>query len=254
MDKAAADLSMIAFYYLLRVGEYTVKGLQNSTKQTVQFKYEDVTFFRKNVRGQLRCLPRNAPDELIASADGATLKLDNQKNGWKGVCVYHETNGAPEHCPVRALGRRYLHLRHHGATPKTFLSTFYNEASKRCDITNENITAALKRAATILDYPIAKGIPIERIDTHSLRSGGANALSLAGFSDTQIQKMGRWRGATFKEYVREELASFSEGMSTKMKQQFQFVNVAGNSMYDITDSVIASEYTVNTTNEIALAA
>jgi hypothetical protein len=57
MDKAAADLSMIAFYYLLRVGEYTVKGLQNSTKQTVQFKYEDVMFFRKNVRGQLRCLP-----------------------------------------------------------------------------------------------------------------------------------------------------------------------------------------------------
>jgi hypothetical protein len=152
------------------------------------------------------------------------------------------------------LGRRYLHLRHHGATPKTFLSTFYNEASKRCDITNENITAALKRAATILDYPIAKGIPIERIDTHSLRSGGANALSLAGFSDTQIQKMGRWRGATFKEYVRKELASFSEGMSTKMKQKFHFVNVAGNSMYDITENIIATDYTVNTTNKIAAAA
>ncbi len=39
MDKAAADLTMIAFYYLLRVEEYTVKGLRNSTKQTVQFKY-----------------------------------------------------------------------------------------------------------------------------------------------------------------------------------------------------------------------
>jgi hypothetical protein len=42
---------------------------------------------------------------------------------------------------------------------------------------------------------MAKGIPIDRIDTHSLRSGGANALSLARYSDTQIQKMGRWRGA-----------------------------------------------------------
>ena len=66
--------------------------------------------------------------------------------------------------------------------------------------------------------------------------------------------LGRWRGATFKEYVREELALFSEGMSTKMKQQFHFVNVAGNSMYDITESVIESDYTVNTTNEIAIAA
>ena len=32
MDKAAADLTMIAFNYLLQVGEFTVKGLQNSTK------------------------------------------------------------------------------------------------------------------------------------------------------------------------------------------------------------------------------
>ena len=114
--------------------------------------------------------------------------------------------------------------------------------------------AALKRAATVLDYPIAKGIPIKRINTHSLRSGGANALSLAGFSDTQIQKMGRWRGATFKEYVREELASFSEGMSTKMKQKFHFFNVAGNSMYDITENIIATKYTVNRTTNAAAAA
>ena len=242
---------MVAFYYLLRVGEYTVKGSRNSTKQTVQFKYEDVTFFRKNIKGQLKCLPRNAPDSLIATADGATLKLDNQKNGWKGVCVYHKTNGDKEHCPVRALGRQYLHLQNHGSTKQTFLSTYFDDAHIRNDITNEDITVALKQAATIPDYPLAKGIPIERIDTHSLRSRGANALSLAGFSDTAIQKMGRWRGATFKEYVREELASFSEGMSIKMKQKFHFVNVAGNAMYDIsdvtniTDHIIDSEYTVN---------
>jgi len=88
-QRATADLTMIAFYYLLRVGEYTVKGSRNNTKQTVQFKYEDVTFFKKNNRGELRCLPRDAPAHLISSADGATLKLDNQENGWKRVCVYH---------------------------------------------------------------------------------------------------------------------------------------------------------------------
>ncbi len=36
-EKSAADLILIAFYYLLRIGEYTVKGTRNSTKQTVQF-------------------------------------------------------------------------------------------------------------------------------------------------------------------------------------------------------------------------
>ncbi len=180
-EKVAADLTMIAFYYLLRVGEYTVKGSRTLTKQTVQFKYEDVTFFRKNIKGQLKCLSQNSPDSLIATADGATLKLDNQKNGWKGVCVYHETNGDKEHCPVRALGRRYLHLRNHGSTKQTFLSTYFDDAHIRNNITNEDIMVALKRAAKILDYPLAKGISIERIDTHSLHSGGANALSPCRF-------------------------------------------------------------------------
>jgi hypothetical protein len=58
-----------------------VKGSCNSTKQTVQFNYEDETFFRKNDRGKQCWLPWNAADSLIATADGATLKLDNQKNG-----------------------------------------------------------------------------------------------------------------------------------------------------------------------------
>ena len=45
--RAVGDLSLIAFYYLLRIGEYTVKGKRNNTKQTVQFKLEDVTFYKK---------------------------------------------------------------------------------------------------------------------------------------------------------------------------------------------------------------
>jgi hypothetical protein len=159
---------MIAFYYLLRVGEYTVKGSQNSTKKTVQFKYKDVSFFKKNTRGHLQCLPRNAPASLISSANGATLKLDNQKNGWKGICVFHESNGDEWHCPVRALARQYLHLCDMGTVAKTFLSAYYDDKSQRRDVTNEDVSTTLKAAATILDYPTAKGIPINCINTHSL--------------------------------------------------------------------------------------
>ncbi len=110
LERAIGDLSLIAFYYLLRIGEYTVKGKRKETKQTVQFKYEDIPFFKKNSLGQLQCLPWNAPAHLIATADGATMKLDNQKNGWKGVCIYQEANGDDYLCPVKALGPRFLHL------------------------------------------------------------------------------------------------------------------------------------------------
>ncbi len=57
--------------------------------------------------------------------------------------------------------------------------------------------------------------------------------------------MGRWRGATFKDYIREELACFSKGMSKSMKKKFDFVNVAGNAFNIITDDLIDREYEVN---------
>jgi len=244
-QRATADLTMIAFSHLLRVGKYTIKGSWNNTKQMVQFKYEDVTFFKKNNRGELRCLPRDAPAHLISSADGATLKLDNQKNGWKGVCVYHESNGKAWHCPVRALARHHIHLRKNGTDTKTFLLAYYDDKGQRGDITNKDVSKVLKAVATVLEYPTAKRILIDRIDTQSLRSGGANALSLSGYSDTQIHKMGRWRGATFKEYIREELACFSKGMSKSMKTKFDFVYIAGNTFNTITDDLIDREYEVN---------
>jgi len=91
-------------------------------------------------------------------------------------------------------------------------------------------------------HPTIKGIPIERVNTHSLRSGGANALALAGYSDTQIQKMERWHGATFTEYVRNKLACFSSGMARDMKQKFGFVNVSDNAFSDITDACVNADY------------
>ena len=45
-------------------------------------------FFCQDAKGNLRQLSINALDEEILSAYGATLKLDNQKNVWKLLCVY----------------------------------------------------------------------------------------------------------------------------------------------------------------------
>jgi hypothetical protein len=184
--QAIGDLLLIAFYYLLQIGEYTVKGKRKNTrqtKQTVQFKLEDVKFFKRNKMGTLVCLPSDAPAALVLTADSATLKLDNQKNGWKGVCVHQEANGEPFNCPVRALAQRTLHLQDHNAGRKTLSSAFFHKGT-RYDVCGEDVNKGLKLGATILQYPSTRGIPIDRIDMHSLRSGGANALALSGYSDT----------------------------------------------------------------------
>lgn len=243
LDRAVSDSIQMAWTYILRIGEYTFKYRRNSSKQTVQFRMKDVTFFKRNDVGQLRQLPRDAPANDILSADSATLKLDNQKNGWKGVCIHQESNGLEYNCGVRALGRRYVHIRSNTTNAKVELSAYFIDG-KRNDVRDKHVSEALKFAAELLDYP-SRGIPIERVDTHSLRIGGACALALNGYSDTQIQKMGRWRGATFKEYIREELSVYSEGMSRKMIRKFNFVNVAGGVYHDVTTSAVASTYKVN---------
>jgi hypothetical protein len=174
-------------------------------------------------------------------AEGATLKSDNQKTGWKGVCVYQQHNGDALRCPVRAITRRVIHMHTNNAAGTDYLSTYFVDGIRR-DVTTEDISKHLKLAVGLLNYPMRKGIPIERVDTHSLRGGGANALALLGYSDTQIQKMGRWRGATFKEYIRKELANYSDGMLRAMKTKFNFMNVAGNAFRDITKMVMFMEY------------
>ena len=96
--------------------------------------------------------------------------------------------------------------------------------------------------AGLLNYPTCKGIPVERVNTHSLRGGGTSALALSGYLETMIQKMGRWKGATFKKYIGEELTNYTNGMSMAMKTKFNFMNIAGNVFRDITETVLTMEY------------
>jgi hypothetical protein len=132
--QAVGDLALIAFYYLLCIGEYTVKPQRDRTKrakkQTIQFKLEDITFFKTDKNGILRCLPRNAPHYFIMTAESATLKLDNQKNNWNVVYVHQEANGEAFNCPVRALARQVVHLCENGGDTKALLSAFYVDGTR----------------------------------------------------------------------------------------------------------------------------
>ena len=123
---------------------------------------------------------------LIMTAKSAMLKLDNQKNGWNRVCVHQEANSEAFNCPMKALACRIVNVRENGGDNKALLSAFYVN-SLRYDVTGDVISKGLIMAATLLNYPSTRRIPIKCIDTHSLQSGGDNALKLSGYSDTQIQ-------------------------------------------------------------------
>jgi hypothetical protein len=157
------------------------------------------------------------------------------------VCIH---NGDLITCPVRALCRCFIHIRQHTADTQAFLSSYYVQ-KRHLEVTDRNISVALKVAALILAYP-SHGFPVDHIDPHSLRSGGANALSLAGYSDRQIQKMGCWKGVIFKKCIQKELHMFSKGISCNMKRLFKFANTSGGMFHDAANAMIAMDYNVNT--------
>ena len=72
----ASLLICIAFYFLLRVEEYT--KLKHNTK-TVQFRLRDIAFWSKGFRIDAH----NTTPEILISYDRATLRIENQKNGKK---------------------------------------------------------------------------------------------------------------------------------------------------------------------------
>ena len=229
--QAAGDLVCIAFYFLLRIGEYTTKTKRKKKTRTRQFRVRDVTFFKKDKSGMLQPLPSSATDSEILSADAATLQISNQKNGHKGACIHHTAiEGDMWACPVKALARRYTHIRQHTRNKNAFICTYFDKAGMG-SVTDNQIRFAVKFAAKSLQYD-KRGIPINRVDTHSLRSGGACALKLAGHDDVEIRKMGRWapKSNAFLEYIQQQLSTFSKGMAAGMSRIDTFTNVEGSTL------------------------
>jgi hypothetical protein len=74
LTRATADLITIGFFFLLRVGEYTMPR-RNIQMRTEQFRVQDVTFWRNGL-----VLPNTSPLAQLISAESVTLYLDNQKN------------------------------------------------------------------------------------------------------------------------------------------------------------------------------
>jgi hypothetical protein len=58
----------------------------------------------------------------------------------------------------------------------------------------------------------AMELPVSRFSCKSSRIGGACALSLAGFPDSFIMQMGRWKSLAFLHYVRQCITAYSNGV------------------------------------------
>jgi hypothetical protein len=225
-NKTIADLAIIAFFYLLRVGEYTAPRFVNRNgrtvraTRTVQFTVGNIGFFKKN-----KILSRHSPLETLLTADQCTLKITNQKNGRMGETITHETVKNEQHGPVTALARRVHHIISNGGTEDTLISEYIDESGNWHTVTPTHMRVGIRQAVKQLDLH-KNGIDIDLIGVHSLRAGGAMALKLQGVADTIIQKQGRWTSMTFLQYIHNQIACLTKDLSTKMHTKLTFCNIA----------------------------
>ena len=73
---------MIAFSFLLQVGEYTMPALNRQTR-TVQFRVKDVKFYRNGL-----LIPNTSTLSLFTQSGGVALCINHQKNGTRGETIY----------------------------------------------------------------------------------------------------------------------------------------------------------------------
>jgi hypothetical protein len=215
VTRATADLIVIAFFFLLRVGEYTMSR-RNIRTRTVQFRVQDVTFRKDGV-----VLPNTSPLPTLLQADSATLYLDNQKNGQRGATIHH-TACPTWFGPVKALARRVSAIVAQGCPESTPLS-YVRPGSQ---VTAKMITSLIHRAAIETNL-IAQGYDLKRIGSHSLRASGAMALKLQGVANSLIMKIGRWTGLTFLTYIHAQIGALNAGLAQKMTTRIHFINVCG---------------------------
>jgi hypothetical protein len=227
--QAAADLINLAFYFLLRVGEYTsnTHTHPNTTqRQTQTFQVQHCTFWTAD----RQVIPTTSSLEHLQAATSATLTITNQKNGLKGQHIHHFAL-PQQYCPVKTLARRVHHVLANGGTPQDLLCTYFPTQATKRYITSSFINKTIKQTAQALGLfrPNAGYTPSD-VSSHSLRAGGAMAMYLNGVPETTIMKQGRWRSSTFMHYIHEQLSGHSQGLALKMSNYIPFHNMAGPSI------------------------
>jgi hypothetical protein len=132
---AVTDLVIIAFFYVLRVGEYTTPHRVRA-KRTIPLRDCNIRLW---YRGHI--IPHSAGLRALMRADSATICIAHMKNGTKGAVVHHDTIGGP-FCPVAALARRVAIIQQ-AKSKNCQINTVYSESGRCSQVLDRDIGIAV---------------------------------------------------------------------------------------------------------------
>jgi hypothetical protein len=183
------DLIIIAYYFLMRPGEYCTSTGQDSSHP---FHLDELELWL----GPRKLNLATATDHELLTATFCMLKFSDQKNANRGEQVGHATSGDYIFCPVRALTRRVIHLRKNNAPPHTPIHCYYEQfRGRQLRVPASSINLLLRHSATLL------GLDPADITIKALRASGAMALITARIDSDLIRLLGRWQSDAMLRYL-----------------------------------------------------
>jgi hypothetical protein len=203
---AFADMVCLAFFFLLRPGEYA-----GTSPSSQPFRAQDVHLFLGAVRLDFATAP---PAQLLA-ATFVTLEFTTQKNGVRGEVVGLGRSGDPHFCPVTAAARRLLHLRSAGAPFTQPIASYRDPLTLRLRrVSPADLTSLLRSSVRILG-PAHGFLPAD-VSARSLRAAGAMALLCANIDTDRIRLLGRWRSDEMLRYLHVQAEPLMRDFSSRM--------------------------------------
>lgn len=155
----------IAFFGLLRVGEFTAPNAKYSGHRLLLLSDVHIS---NNIMHL--CIRWSKTDQCGLST---TLRI-------------HATGGL--YCPVNNM-QKYLKYRTH--TINNHLFVHFNAKT----LTRYQFTSVLRKSLLFINAPVF-------IRSHSFRIGGATYFSSQGVSDEQLKTLGRWKSGAYTSYIR----------------------------------------------------
>ena len=168
--RLVAAMFLLAFHGFLRIGEITISP-GGSPRNIIQYSDVDI-----------------APDQHDTRVSLLRLTIRHFKHHTSGRPVFLEIKYRAISCPVKQM-RRYLRSRGSIHDP---LFVFPDQSP----VSRSYFSAQLSRCL------IQSGHNPAHYKCHSFRIGATSTAASLGYTDIQIQQMGRWKSNAFRRYIR----------------------------------------------------
>ena len=210
-DFAVTNLLIMALFFAMRSCEYLVTKYPEESKRTKVLRLKNIVF-KKNGR----IIPHSVPLDLLLSANLVIITFEFQKNDLRNYSVHMFRTSDAVLCPVKSTARNVKRVRSMpGSSDESKLCSFLKDDGKSTEINSIQVLARLRAIVMLIGKEVL-GLTQLDIGLHSIRSGGAMAMFHSGISTIIIKRVGRWCSDAFLEYIRDQVESFTFGVSQRM--------------------------------------